>query len=471
MADSASLAFIQQVVADERGPLDAWAVLDALGTLVDRSLVAVLGDAEHEHEPNQAREAREPRYRLLESPRLFAIEQLQAAGEEQVLRRRHATALAAAFDAAWDDCWSGRIGAQRWASRILLDASNARDAIAWARAAGEAEATVAIAATLYMALPRSSHAERMALADLCETLAEGVASRPLRLRAWGVAVRPNPHRHQQQSLDNAVKALRLAREFDRDAPDRWPLYWALSLWIRAAAHVSHPSPDALREALAELAALEDPHWPAQRLSRGLEAMRLARPQLGGLDQPTEQLLLTRRMIAAQDAEGAGTLEMMASLIDAEIACGHTHSAVRLGEQVLEQLAGTRDEWSRAGVRANLAVAWLALDDTARARPLLQVVWPAALHWNWHVWCSDYPALLAALEGRPRAAAQLTGYADAAYAARGLVRQPNEMAARERSHALACAALGDATFDHLLAEGRGLRDEQIAALAFATEDSR
>ena len=46
MAGSASLALIQQVVADEAGPLDAWAVLDALGMLVDRSLVTVLADDE-----------------------------------------------------------------------------------------------------------------------------------------------------------------------------------------------------------------------------------------------------------------------------------------------------------------------------------------------------------------------------------------------------------------------------------------
>jgi hypothetical protein len=41
---------------------------------------------------------------------------------------------------------------------------------------------------------------------------------------------------------------------------------------------------------------------------------------------------------------------------------------------------------------------------------------------------------------------------------------------ERTHALATAALGDATFERLMAEGRGLRDEQIEALAFASEDS-
>jgi hypothetical protein len=84
--------------------------------------------------------------------------------------------------------------------------------------------------------------------------------------------------------------------------------------------------------------------------------------------------------------------------------------------------------------------------------------------------SDYPALLAALEGRTRTAALLAGYADAAYAARDLARHPLEAAARERGHALARAALGDATFDRLLTEGRALCDDQIAPLAFATEDA-
>jgi len=467
MSGSASLAFIQEVVADEQGPLDAWAVLDALGSLVDRSLVTVLAGDEHD-----SREAHEPRYKLLESPRLLATEQLRDAGEQEPLHRRHATALAVAFDAAWDQRWSGRIGAQQWASRILTDASNARDAIRWARGAGESATVVAIAATLFKALPRwSSHAERMVLGDICESLAERVVPPTLQLRAWVVTVQPMLHRQQQQSLALADKAVALARELDRQASDHWPLYQALSLWIGAAAVVSHPAADALREALAELAALEDPSWPAQRLTRGLEAMCLARVALGGSDEPADVLMLTRRVVAGLEAEGAYTAPTLMALIDGELACGHPHAAVQLGEQLLEQLAGTRDEFSRMLVRANLTLAYLALDDTDHARPLLQALWPAALQFNLHVLCSDDPALLAALEGRPRTAARLAGYADAAYDMRGTFRHPNEVAARERSHKLPRAALGDATFERLMAEGRQLRDEQIAGLAFAIDDSR
>ena len=180
--------------------------------------------------------------------------------------------------------------------------------------------------------------------------------------------------------------------------------------------------------------------------------------------------LTRRVVAGLEAEGEDTAPIMGTLIDAELECGHTQAAVQLGERVLDQLAGSRDEWSRTLVRVNLALALLALDDIKRARPLLRAAWPWALQLDLQALCSDAPALLAVLEGRPRAAARLAGYADAAYVARGLIHHPIEVAARGRCHTLARAALGDATFDRLLAEGRLLRDEQVEALAFASEDS-
>ena len=463
MADSASLAFIQQVVGDEHGPLDPWAVLDAMGTLVDRSLVAVLSDDEDE--------SREPRYRLLESPRLLAIEQLRAAGEFEALQRRHAFALAQIFDAAWDERWSGSVGAQRWAQRLVPDASNARAAIAWAREAGEPATAVAIAATLFHVLPRSSHPERMALADLCESLAEQVASKQLRLRALIVAVRPMFHSQQQQSLTVAAKGVALARELDREASDRWLLYSAISEWVCAASVIAHPLPDELRNALVELTELEDPSWPAQRLRWGLSAKRLANIVVwDGPGRAIEQLRLTRCVVDCLEAEGQETAPFMGTLIDAEHACGHIQAAVDLGERMLEQLAGTRDEYSRLFVRGNLNLAYLALDDTARARALLQAEWPVALQFNLHILASDGPALLAALEGRPRTAARLAGYADAGYAARDLIRHPIEVSLRERTHSLCRAALGEQTFERLLAQGRLLRDEQIAGLAFATEDS-
>ena len=65
-------------------------MLDRLGALVDKSLVVAEGEGA-------------PRYRLLESARAFALEQLAAAGEAEAMERRRAEAmreLVEDFDAA-----------------------------------------------------------------------------------------------------------------------------------------------------------------------------------------------------------------------------------------------------------------------------------------------------------------------------------------------------------------------------------
>ena len=76
-----SLPLAQAVASDTR--IDAWTVLDLLSHLVDKSLVAT----------DMHDTAAEPRYRLLESTRAYALEQLAAAGETQHLLHRHAQAL------------------------------------------------------------------------------------------------------------------------------------------------------------------------------------------------------------------------------------------------------------------------------------------------------------------------------------------------------------------------------------------
>ena len=75
-----TLELAQGVAADDQ--IDRWAVLDVLGHLVDKSLVVADGEEL-------------PRYRMLETVRAFALEQLAASGETPTLLRRHAEALLA----------------------------------------------------------------------------------------------------------------------------------------------------------------------------------------------------------------------------------------------------------------------------------------------------------------------------------------------------------------------------------------
>src|SRR5262249_9159072 len=157
-----------------------------------------------------------------------------------------------------------------------------------------------------------------------------------------------------------------------------------------------------------------------------------------------------------------------NLIDHELAAGDAAAACASGVALVRALEGTRDEYSLAFARLNLCAAWLALEECAQARSVAHAAWPQAMVFELQHYGAGYLALLAALERRPKAAAQLLGYADAIYAARSETSEMNESNAMMRAQALASTTLGDATFARLHAQGAAQRDADIAALAFATE---
>ena len=78
------------------------------------------------------------------------------------------------------------------------------------------------------------------------------------------------------------------------------------------------------------------------------------------------------------------------------------------------------------------------------------------------------ALLAALERRPRAAAKLAGYADAANSGED-IREPNEAAAIDKARRIVREALGDEVFERLHVQGTSLPEGDIARILFAAED--
>jgi predicted ATPase/DNA-binding winged helix-turn-helix (wHTH) protein len=109
---SFSLEAAQHVACD--GHIDAWAVLDHLSTLVDKSLVMV-----ESGEP--------PRYRLLESTRAFALERLAVSGATEAIRRRHAEAIALTVGRGpWPETLTARM------HRVAPDLDNVRAAAVWA---------------------------------------------------------------------------------------------------------------------------------------------------------------------------------------------------------------------------------------------------------------------------------------------------------------------------------------------------
>ena len=460
-AGSASLALIQRVVADPQGGgLDEWTVLDALSALVDRSLVAVVGSVDDA----------QPRYRLLASPRALALEQLQAAGEQETLRRRHALALGELYDEHWHTRHSGVMRVDEWKREIELDGANATEAMAFAIRDGLTECALKIGATWLHAMNRFMHADRMGLADSCTTLAELSESPELRMRVVLATARAWTNPRKRRSFAAVDRALELARSIDAAAPDRWLLYRVLGQWVVSGSSLADMPPAGLKAALDELDRIEDPAWPPHRLDIGLEAhgFFLSRSDAGP-EAASARLALIRRTAAIAAQLGDDLETSLNNLMDAELASGDVDAAARTGRALIEQLSGSRNEHILAFARLNLGACHLALDEAEAARPLLQAAWAKAIAFEMQPYCADYLALLAALERRPRAAAWLAGYSDEAYRAKSEGRERNEAAASERVRALATAQIGVAAFESARAGGCTLGDDQIAALAFASTD--
>ncbi|HSV71841.1 MAG TPA: hypothetical protein VLI72_17175 [Methylibium sp.] len=456
-AGSASLEMIQQVVAD--AAIDEWEVLDSLAVLVDRSLVAVLGEDD-----------RVPRYRLLESPRAYALERLAEAGELDALRRRHAEAIAAYFDAQWDERYGGRIGERDWLAALAQDADNAREAFAWARATHAAEHAMAIGATLMFATPPSLRAERLTLAEACERLVADAPEAATRLqrRALVVACMACTHSRPQRARETARQLEALARAADRDEPDRFALCQALACCANLASRTGDWARAA--ELLTELRALENPDWPPQRLVVGADAACHASQARPGPEARIEHRLAVRHELRLLAAAGGDTYRVMANLIDAELSCGDVEAALHVGRALLPQLRGTRDEHDLAYTRLNLGAALLTLDRADEARPLLRQAWGRARAFEIEPDVSAYLALSAALEGRPEAAARIMGFSEAGFSrdGGGHACQPNEAAALRRVRAMVEAAVGAARVALLANEGSLMRGDEVAALAFGGE---
>jgi predicted ATPase/DNA-binding winged helix-turn-helix (wHTH) protein len=456
MAGSASLEFIEQVlVRVGAGGLDAWTMLDALDVLVDRSLVAVVPAADDG----------EPRYRLLETPRAYALERLEAAGERDALQRRHAYAVAARLDAAYDAYLAGRVGVDDWLRDRELDLDHARDAWRWARAQGDAELQLRIGTTMLRALVPTLHGERMALADGCEACIGPDIPESLRLKAWIELSCVLADSQKLRGRHAADEAVALARQLDAHEPDRFALYHALCRAASAAAQTADVA--TARVLLDEATALEDASWPAHRRIWAAEAgqwlARMCGDTAGALERG-------RRLTAIDRARGSHASIAIGNLIDAELAAGNAEAAARLGTELVDSLDGTRHEYSLAFARINLLAALLAQDDVAAAHPVAEAAWSRAGAYDLQHAAAAYLALLCALEGRDRAAVMLGAYSEAIYAARGETREQNETAATTRAQALAREVLGEAAYERARAEGAALRDAEVAAVAFADDET-
>ena len=279
-----TLALAQALCADAEH--DEWAVLDRLAALVDKSLVVRDSGSG-------------PRYRLLESTRAYALEQLAAAKCTQPTVQRHAQVMLAFLRRVDGANLDGELRTDAYAAQVLPELDNLRAAHAWARGRdGDAAIAIGLAAHISPLIDYSLEFVAWMLAQQATVAQGGVdidlatAARFWRGIAAGNLLGFVPMTEQFEAAQRAADGYRrLGHDKRRFSALRRLSVWALQLQDEATAV------RALDEAVALLQADWGPEFRIELLrGRSLlaqrqgdeaaairlrqEAVRMARDEMG-----------------------------------------------------------------------------------------------------------------------------------------------------------------------------------------------
>lgn len=438
----------RQVAADD-DRIDEWTVVDTLGALVDRSLVVA--------DTHQT-----PRYRLLESARAVALEKLTAAGESAACRRRHARAVLRQLTTVNEACLAGRSTVDDTELMLEADLDNARAALAWMLANGDALGAVTLAPQLSRALTFMRHQDRASMWQATAACLDDTM--PVVARAdWACAYSAFCTNRMPES---SVIWARSASQLYRQIGEVRGLYRALSNLCCAAARLGDRVES--EAAYREMAGLENPAWSPRLRQYGAEASFFFE-RLGGNLEAARLALEHEQALYVASGDMRLSLAMQVNLADLELQAGKVDDAVRRGRELERRASGTRHVHILDFVRRNLTAALLAQGAIAQARAMAQAAWPLAVQFDVKHVLADHLSELAMREQRADAAARLRGYSDAKYAAYGGARDNTEARAVERTERTARQQLGDAEFERLVREGRALHDDAVLALALGAVD--
>jgi predicted ATPase/DNA-binding winged helix-turn-helix (wHTH) protein len=405
-AGSFALDAAQLVAAEES--LDQWAVLDALGSLVDKSLVVA--------EPETGGE---PRYRLLETMRQYALDRLEAAGDGQSTRTRHLDAFVALAERAKSESFGPQQGG--WMRRLDLDFENMLAAHAWCgriASAGERDLRLVTGLHLYL-LSRSLHS--LGYRVMQEALGRAGAERRDRLRcealtdAGKLAARAGLFEQAAQAADEAIA---IAREIG--------------------------IPDSLAHALT------------------ISAMAIERTELASARVQMEEALVLAREVGANSKSLAFVANALGELERLE---GNFARAQSLYEEALAQARAQGDLHRIGAVLNNLMMTTIAQGSTTGVRELLfEAVAVNEEDFGWRLLPLILCAAIAALRGDWERSARFEGAAKFHFDQLAWRLEPADQAFVESFSVRTRAALGDAAFERSLALERGLSvDEALAQM--------
>ena len=436
-----TLASAAAVVQDESddGALDEWAVVEALAGLVERSLV-------------MADDRDEPRYRLLDSAREYALERLDAAGETLTLQRKHAERMLALMEQSIDDDHAGLPDGQ-WMARHGVELDDVRAAIAWSEvhAPQLAVALAGSARTLFRMLGLMQeawhHGERLRpwLDDTTPTLA---AARFLDLRSAG----RDAVWHPNVPDDSDARMIEMLRAIG----DLRGLYMVLSGAITTG-DFSH---EQRCEMQREMAALCQPDW-----SPRMQTMQQAVAAVIAVRQGRMEQARVAFVVAVEQARAIGREQQTARLLmwlgAVEAVIGASDDSVLHCREALA-LSSQRGASNVQTALRNLLSTLLEAGRLAEARSTIEQAVSLSQRLGWFGF-QVLPlrfALFAALDGRLETAARLLGLSD------HIAPDIEDVLTgrhRERTMALMRAGLGNDASERLMAQGAALDAPAACAL--------
>ncbi len=410
-----------QRVADD-AEIDAWDVLEHLGGLVDKSLVLAEGEPV-------------PRYRLLETTRLYALEQLAEAGETALATRKHAEAITTLLAALESPAKRFRTTPEDW-SAAAAELDNTRVALDWAEHQSDfACLRMDLASASFMSFNFGNvigEGLRRVLALGSRMAANVSADVPdhVRARFMLALARFGIRNARAESLDAAFQAAALYERLGDDELRYAALSCCVAIGARLEADIDGES------LIAQGAAIEQEHWPLRLRAQ----FHWARHRwLVRQDRLEEALYHGRQQAELWMASGAiraAHLLEAAQVGYCELAMGRVDEAEQRSRKAI---AAAGDTDSGAGHALDTWMMCLALQ--GRHDEALAVGYRAYADLNAggdEFMLLDGLAMIAAEQGRLRDAAITTVRSDAEFAARGFRRWPLSVEWRQRTDACLAA---------------------------------
>lgn len=411
-----TLESAQRVGADAE--IDAWDVLEHLGALVDKSLVLAEG------EPL-------PRYRMLETTRLFALESLAEANETATATRQHAeaiTTLLAAFDAParrW------RTTPADWAA-AAAELDNTRVALDWAaqQAQDDPLRLELGAASRYAFFYAGVVGEGFKRIHAISCPAHDVVNAAAHARLLLAQAYIGAQMASAESLHAALQATVLFAALGDDERRFAALTYAGVIGARIDADVD------VEALIAQASMLEQPTWPP-RLRYWLQWARYCwLLRQGRSEEALAVAWLAVELTKASGSDRAAAVFRASLVARCELAMGQTDVAEERARLALADAGGSDqgcgaalDVWMLCLAMQGRFVAALAVGQRAYADQFAS---------GDEFMMFDGLAMIAAAQGRLRDAVIAGVRSDAEFAARRFHRRPLNVEWRRRADALLAA---------------------------------